>query len=140
MNLAKGALLIVTGFAEGLVLGAGTVAFLTVLGVIQRLIKMTRTYQYLHTYQWAVILGSLCWTVFAQLDLRFYLPSASAAVFGVFSGMFVGMLAAALAEVLNVLPLLAKRIGVVDKVMWLLSAIISGKVVASLVYWLILSP
>ncbi|KGA95805.1 stage V sporulation protein AB [Alkalihalobacillus alcalophilus ATCC 27647 = CGMCC 1.3604] len=140
MTLLEGAILILTGFSEGLVLGAGTVAFLTFLGVIQRLMKMTRTYRYVHAYQWAVVLGSVSWTLFAQLDLHFALPNVTTIMFGLFSGMFVGMLAAALTEVLNVLPLLAKRLGMVDRVMWLLSAIILGKVVASLLFWLIISP
>ncbi len=42
--------------------------------------------------------------------------------------MFVGMLAAALTEVLNVLPILAKRIGFGSKIIILLMAIVFGKI------------
>ncbi len=51
--------------------------------------------------------------------------------------MFVGMLAAALTEVVNVLPILAKRIGMDSYLMWLLVAIILGKVCGSLLDWLL---
>ncbi|AHA58148.1 stage V sporulation protein AB [Geobacillus genomosp. 3] len=46
------------------------------------------------------------------------------------------MLAAALTEVLNVWPILAKRIGVDDKIVILLMAIAFGKVAGSLFHWL----
>lgn len=50
--------------------------------------------------------------------------------------MFVGMLAAALTEVLNVLPILAKRIGFSGKIIILLMAIVFGKIAGSLFHWL----
>ncbi|GAA3322487.1 hypothetical protein GCM10020331_042560 [Ectobacillus funiculus] len=54
-------------------------------------------------------------------------------------GVFVGMLSAALTEVLNVLPILAKRIGVDGKkIVVLLMALVLGKVLGSLFHWLYL--
>lgn len=112
---------------------------MTVLGVIQRLTQLTKTHAYSHSYQWAVILVSVIWTVLAQWNVHFSFPFFSVIIFGIFSGIFVGMLAAALTEVLNVLPILAKRIGIVDRIMWLLLAIILGKVMGSLFHWIIFS-
>jgi stage V sporulation protein AB len=45
------------------------------------------------------------------------------------------MLAAALTEVLNVLPILAKRVRVNEKIVILLMAIVFGKVLGSLFHW-----
>lgn len=56
---------------------------------------------------------------------------------GLCSGIFVGMLAAALTEVLNVFPILAKRIGLEQKLVIILMAIVFGKIVGSLFHWLI---
>jgi stage V sporulation protein AB len=50
--------------------------------------------------------------------------------------MFIGMLAAALTEVLNVFPILAKRIGLGDKIVILLMAIVFGKIIGSLFHWI----
>lgn len=55
---------------------------------------------------------------------------------GLLAGVFVGMLAAALTEVLNVLPILAKRIGLRSKIIILLMAIVIGKIAGSLFHWL----
>ena len=46
------------------------------------------------------------------------------------------MIAAALTEVLNVLPILAKRIGVDDKIIILIMAIVFGKIFGSIFQWI----
>src|SRR5699024_2356398 len=56
---------------------------------------------------------------------------------GIFHGIFVGMLAAALTEVLNVFPILSKRIGVNHSLKWLLMAFVFGKITGSLFQWLV---
>jgi stage V sporulation protein AB len=56
---------------------------------------------------------------------------------GLMAGCFVGMLAAALTEVINVLPIMAKRLGMDGYIMWLLTAMILGKVLGSLFEWLV---
>lgn len=43
---------------------------------------------------------------------------------------------AALTEVLNVLPILAKRVGVEGKIIVLLVALVLGKVIGSLFHWI----
>ncbi|WP_343073183.1 stage V sporulation protein AB [Salicibibacter cibi] len=109
MNVLDEIFIIVSGFSEGLIIGAGTVAFLTILGVIQRLTQLTRTHAYAHAYQWAVVLGSFIFTVLGQWNIHFPFSLLITIIFGIFSGMFVGALAAALTEVLNVLPVLGKK-------------------------------
>ena len=51
-------------------------------------------------------------------------------------GVFVGMLAAALTEVLNVFPILAKRVGIEDRIIILIMAIVLGKIFGSLFHWI----
>ncbi|EEL69153.1 Stage V sporulation protein AB [Bacillus mycoides DSM 2048] len=57
-------------------------------------------------------------------------------ILGIFCGTFIGMLAAALTEVLNVLPILAKRVRVEEKIIVLLVALVLGKVIGSLFHWI----
>nr|MBT3116200.1 stage V sporulation protein SpoVAB [Streptococcus oralis] len=57
-------------------------------------------------------------------------------ILGIFCGTFIGMLAAALTEVLNVLPILAKRVGIEGKIVVLLVALVLGKVIGSLFHWI----
>jgi stage V sporulation protein AB len=54
---------------------------------------------------------------------------------GFAGGVFVGMLAAGLTEVLNVFPVLAKRLGIDGKIIILIMAIVLGKIVGSIFQW-----
>lgn len=128
-------LIIFIGFSGGLAVGAGFVAFLTVLGVIPRLTQLTKTMKFIHAYEWGVVMGAVsgCWV--SLRDSTFFLSPYLLIPIGLACGIFIGMLAAALTEVLNVLPILAKRIGVDDKIVILLMAIVLGKVFGALFHW-----
>ena len=113
---------ILIALAGGIAVGSGYVAFLAVLGIIPRLAQLTRSGKHIQYFEWAVIAGTLTgyWLV----------------ILGIFCGTFIGMLAAALTEVLNVLPILAKRVGVEGKIVVLLVALVLGKVIGSLFHWI----
>jgi stage V sporulation protein AB len=125
------------GFSGGISVGAGYVAFLTVLNIIPRLTQLTKSVRYVHYYEAAVILGAVTGTVFSLWDFTLNLSFVLLAGFGILSGIFNGMLAAALTEVLNVFPILAKRIGMQDRIVYILIALVLGRIVGSLFQWLV---
>nr|WGD61754.1 stage V sporulation protein SpoVAB [Bacillus subtilis]WGD74844.1 stage V sporulation protein SpoVAB [Bacillus subtilis]WGD91790.1 stage V sporulation protein SpoVAB [Bacillus subtilis] len=128
--------IIFVGLGGGITVGAGFVAFLTVMGIIPRLMRLTKTMRFVQAYEAAVILGAVCggWETLHMNHL--YLTKWIAVPVGLLAGLFVGMLAVALTEVLNVLPILAKRIGLRSKIIILLMAIVIGKIAGSLFHWL----
>jgi stage V sporulation protein AB len=123
------------GLASGLAVGSGFVAFLTVLGVIPRLTQLSKTINKIQQYELAVVIGALT-GVFASLrDPVLGISSYFLIPLGLAGGIFVGMLAAALTEVLNVLPILAKRISLDGKILYLIMAIVLGKILGSIFQW-----
>jgi stage V sporulation protein AB len=128
-------LLLFIGLAGGLAVGAGLVAFLTVLGIIPRLTQLTKTTGFIQAYEWAIVLGAVTGGVLSIRDYSFNISGYWSIPIGILSGVFIGMLAAALTEVLNVLPILTKRIGVFEKIIALVMAIVLGKVLGSLFHW-----
>ncbi|MFB6465939.1 stage V sporulation protein AB [Cytobacillus sp. Hz8] len=128
--------IIFIGFAGGLAVGSGFVAFLTVLGIIPRLTQLTKTMRLIQWYEWAVVSGAIMGTFASLLDPKLILPIGFLLPIGVFSGVYNGMLAAALTEVLNVLPILAKRINIDDKIIILVMAFVFGKIFGSLFQWI----
>lgn len=124
------------GLAAGLAVGSGFVAFLTVLGIIPRLTQLSKTMKMIHWYEWAVVLGALSGAIVSLEDVILFLSAYYLIPLGLASGIFFGMLAAALTEVLNVLPILAKRIGVDGKITILIMAIVLGKIFGSLFHWI----
>jgi len=127
---------VIVGFAGGLAVGTGFVAFLVVLGVIPRLMQLTKTMKWIHAYEWGAVTGAV---IGGWMSLRSSVLGVSnywLVPLGLLSGVFIGMLAAALTEVLNVWPVLAKRLGMADKIVLLMMAIVFGKVVGALFYWI----
>ncbi len=129
--------IVIIGLAWGLVVGSGFVAFITVLDIVPRLAQLIKGFSYIKWFQRGLIAGVIFFTIIDLRGLAFSLPLIIAVIVGLFSGMFVGMLAAALTEVLNVLPILAKRLNMVDAILFLLMAMVLGKVAGSLFHWII---
>ncbi|WP_026906602.1 stage V sporulation protein AB [Paucisalibacillus globulus] len=138
LNILINLLEVIIGFSGGLAVGSGFVAFLTVLGIIPRLIQLSRTSHLLKVYTACVVLGSIVGTFFSFSNVTWSHPVILLALWGIFHGIFNGMLAAALTEVLNVFPLISKRIGLEAKIITLIMAVVFGKIVGSLFQWLIL--
>ncbi|MFE6798141.1 stage V sporulation protein AB [Paenibacillus chitinolyticus] len=128
---------VVTGLAGGIAVGSGMVAFLLVLDIIPRLLQVSRAQNRIRSCEIAVIAGSLVFTVMDFFNWRLFVPVWWTGVFGLFAGAFIGMLSAALTEIINVLPVLAKRVGMTSYMVWLLMAMIAGKVLGSLFEWFI---
>lgn len=129
-------IVVILGLAGGLAVGSGFVAFLTVLGIVPRLTQLTKTKNYIKSYEISVIIGAISGAWFSLRDPILFLPSFCLVIIGLFGGIFFGSLAAALTEVLNVFPILAKRIGVHEKIQYLLMAIVFGKIFGSLFHWI----
>ena len=136
MMIVNSAILVIIGLSGGLVVGSGYVAFLAVLGVIPRLTQLTKTNKFIHVYELAIILGTVIIGWMSLRNTMLFQSELWLIPIGLFCGVFIGMLAAALTEVLNVFPILAKRIGFGEKILMLLMAIVLGKIAGSLFHWI----
>ncbi|KAA9007418.1 stage V sporulation protein AB [Paenibacillus spiritus] len=128
------------GLAGGIAVGGGVIALFVVLDIVPRLAQLTTSYDKVHWYEGSMVAGSLIGTVFDFWNGK--LPGGPALELGVgwLDGVFVGMLAAALTEVLNVLPILAKRLRMTAYLFGLLMAMVAGKVAGSLFDWFVYRP
>ncbi|MFC3038976.1 stage V sporulation protein AB [Virgibacillus xinjiangensis] len=132
LNLVQAAI----GLAGGFAVGAGYVAFLTVLGVIPRLVQLTKSERYITVFTACVIAGSLFGTYLSFTNITWEQPVILLIIWGICHGVFNGMLAAGLTEALNVFPILSRRIRMERQLLWLLMAIVFGKIAGSLFQWL----
>jgi len=128
---------ILIGFAGGLAVGGGFIAFLTMLGIIPRLIKLSKAHAFLNVYSACVILGSLFGTFLSFTSIHWNQSFLLLMIWGIFHGIFNGMLAAGLAEVLNVFPIITRRIGMGTYTLNLLMALVFGNIAGSLFQWII---
>ncbi|MBO8163077.1 MAG: stage V sporulation protein AB [Brevibacillus sp.] len=134
--ILKQLVLVVVGLGGGLAVGSGLVAFVTVLDIIPRLTQLTNSRPYIKAYEWALISGALFFTVIDFFDWSWHLSRYLMLPLGLGAGIFVGLLAAGLTEVLNVFPILAKRLNIDGHLLVLLMAMVLGKVCGSMLQWL----
>ncbi|WP_338532525.1 stage V sporulation protein AB [Paenibacillus peoriae] len=137
MIFVQAALQIILGIAGGLAVGSGVIAFFIVLDIMPRLAQLTRTYKKSRAYEKAMIVGSVLGTVVDFWNICLPLPGIITWIPGLFCGVFIGLLAAALTEVLNLLPILAKRLHMTVYMLGLLMAMVLGKVTGSLFDWFV---
>jgi len=138
INAAQLAATVFIALAGGIVVGTSFVALLVIFDLIPRLAQLSNAYHLSHWFETALISGALYFTVADQFDITIKLPFVlSNIITGLFNGMFVGMLAAALTEVMNVLPIIAKRLKISQAMVALMMAMVLGKITGSLVDWLL---
>jgi stage V sporulation protein AB len=136
-GIMAGAAQVFLGLASGLAVGSGLVAFLVVLDVIPRLAQITGSTARGADLELAVVLGAVFWTTVDLFGIAFDGPMWILIFVGLLTGGFAGTVAAALTEVLNVFPILARRLRMETQLQWLLAAMVLGKVFGSLFEWLV---
>ena len=100
--------------AAGFATAGGFVAFISLIGIVPRLSAITKTASHIPLYETSLALGLISMNLISlyAVDLS-WLPHVIASVIvdagGLFTGIFVGCLAGALAEVINIVPILSRR-------------------------------
>ena len=133
----KEIILVLFSLASGLLVSSGIFAFIAAIGIVPRMAWRTETRHYVRFYEDVIVLGGIWGTTTMFVEYR--LPSwwwlIIAASF--LEGIFVGVLAMALTEVLNVMPILMRRTRLKNGLQWLILSFALGKVFGSLVYYLV---
>ena len=156
--LIRQLLLIAAGASYGLLSAAGVFTVLVAVGLIPRFAGKTHTARYVLLYEEMVIFGTLagCFaTVFPEYSqwgsflqerfpekMRLWMATgvAAQAVFGLFSGMFIGLFAVSLAENIKALPIFVRRVRIGAGLGFVVLAIGLGKAAGHLLYYLKLYP
>lgn len=125
------------GFASGIAVAAGVFAFIAAIGLIPRMAKRTQTQSWIPFYEDVIVLGGVFGTTAMFVEYR--LPSWRWLIgtFGLLTGIFVGVLAMALTEVLNVMPVMMRRLRLTKGLQWLIVSFALGKVGGALLYFMI---
>ncbi len=115
------------GISFGVAVAAGLFAFITTVGVVTRLAAGTKTAKHVMLYETIAILGVTLANGFDLFQWEVPCGIICRTLCGLFSGVFVGCLAAALAEVVNVFPVMVRRIKLKVGMAYLVLAFALGK-------------
>lgn len=129
-------LLGVIGLSSGFIVAGGVIALIVGLGVITRYAGITHTGKHVLLYEDAVLLGAIFGNLLTVYFVRIPLGQIGLGVMGLFFGIFVGGWILALAEVVNIFPIFARRIGLTKGMSIIIICIAAGKLAGSLLHFL----
>lgn len=149
----KGIFLAIWGMSYGLLAAAGVFTVLVAVGLVPRFAGKTHTANKAVLYEEMVIFGTLAGS-FLSIFTRYCrfgawwqerFPSRegllqgiglfSQGTFGLFAGMFIGCLALAIAEMLDSIPIFARRISFRHGIGLAVLSMAAGKLCGSLLYF-----
>lgn len=150
---SKYVILIVVGVCSGLFVSGGVFTVLLSVGLIPRFAGKTHTANKIFLYEemviWGLFFGALCSIFLEQLPVGQILVKNNFitesnlvtwgtvffVIYGFFAGMFVGSLAITIAEMLDSIPIFARRIGFRKGLGFAITSMAIGKIVGSLFYF-----
>jgi stage V sporulation protein AB len=129
-------LIILFGFSGGIVVGSGVVALLTLLGIVPRICQVSNTLKYFKFYELILIIGCVLGSIFSLFKIRFSLDTSSVIISGITYGIFIGFLSSSLAEVLDYIPVVSRRLKIAaEYTKYIIFALLIGKTLGSFLGW-----
>ena len=134
---------IIFGLASGAVISTAIIAFISAIGLVPRLAQKTGTQTRIKYLESAIMLGGIFGAVLNLFEFSVSAPAALGAmvliIWGLAAGVFYGCLAMSLAEVLDVIPILARRMRIKYGLRMIVIAIACGKLTGALLYFLVMN-
>lgn len=111
----------------GSAVSAGFVAFITMLGIFDKLGEQTKSGRQIHVIESMIISGVTVGNAAYLFGLRIPVGLAGFCIFNLFGGLFIGCMAGALAETLQVMPILSRRLNIRTWLPYVIAAAALGK-------------
>lgn len=97
------------GFGGGAVVAAGVFALVSAIGIIPRLADKSHTAKYISRYEDSVVLGGILGNIIYINDITVPFGEIGGILFGLFSGIYAGVLAISLAEATSATAVFSRR-------------------------------
>lgn len=128
-------ILILLGILFGFGISAAVFALITSIGIVPRLAGKTHTAKYVRIYETAILLGGALCNIFFIYNPGVTLPYFLLGIIGIFFGIYVGCLATALAEALNVTAVFSRRLKLHNGLGYIILFFALGKMFGSFLYF-----
>ncbi len=120
-------LLAFIGFSCGFAVAGGVFALITILGVIPRLCDRLGLAGYTYLSETLIMIGGTLGSLLTVYQIPIPFGYWFLALFGIYTGIYIGSLAMALAESLKVIPILSQRTNFKIGIAVIITAIALGK-------------
>ena len=152
MDSMNSILLGVIGLSAGMSVSGGVFTTLLAIGLVPRFAGKTHTADHIFLYEEMVVFGTIAggtvsiffpfftpaeWVKVAEpIQILYpYISTVFLGIYGLFAGIFVGCLALAIAEMLDTIPIFARRIRFRHGIGIVILGMAIGKTAGSLIYF-----
>ena len=132
MNWLENIIFLLTGLGGGILVAGGLFAFLVLIGVLTRLAAGTKTAKFVMFYEDISLLGATIGNIAYLYDVGLPIGKFAFLLYGLGAGIFTGCLAAALAEVVKMMPVLSERVNLKRGMTVIMVIFAFGKMVGAL--------
>lgn len=129
--LIRYVMLAIACFAAGVAISGGYFAFISMIGIFPKLLEKVKGARHYLLIECLLAYGAAIGNVLYIFSPSVHITWVGYAVFCLFGGIFVGCLAGALTEVLNVVPIASRRFGVRRNLPYVIYGLAAGKLVGS---------
>lgn len=126
-------LLAFAAMAGGAAIAAGYFAFISMIGIFPKLLSKIQYNRHYMLVENLLAYGAALGNVIYIFTIKIPLTLFGFAILALFGGIFVGCLAGALTEVLNVFPIISRRFKIRKYLPYAIYALAAGKTAGSIV-------
>ncbi len=142
--LLKYLMLVLAGFSFGALASAGVFTVLVAISLVPRFAGRTHTASYILFYEDCVVYGTIFGMVFSVFDglgrysatFLYLLSPMPEIIMGFFIGCFVGCLALSIAEMLDSIPIFARRVRLRYGLGVVILCVAFGKMIGAFYYFM----
>ncbi|MBO8434535.1 MAG: stage V sporulation protein AB [Tyzzerella sp.] len=126
------------GLASGAVVSGGVFSFIAMIGIVPRLAQRTNTISRIPLYEDIIVISGIIGTIISFSNISLPSHTLLAITYAFFTGIFIGVLAVSLAEVLNVIPIFTRRFRILQGISFFIISMAIGKMVGSFLNFIVI--
>ena len=131
--------LIIFGLSSGIMVGAGVISLLILVGIIPRMAQLSNTRSFINFYEKILVIGTFLGALISIQNISISIGKIGVIVFGLSYGIFVGFLSSGLAEILDYIPIASRRLKIPTLYSkYIIISLLIGKVIGSFIGWKII--
>ena len=128
--------LIIFGLSSGIMVGAGVISLLILVGIIPRMAQLSNTRSFINFYEKILVIGTFLGSLISIQNIGIIVGKVGVLVFGLAYGIFIGFLSSGLAEILDYIPIISRRLKIPTIYLkYIIISLLIGKVIGSFIGW-----
>ena len=128
--------LIIFGLSSGIMVGAGVISLLILVGIIPRMAQLSNTRSFINFYEKILVIGTFLGSLISIQNIGITVGRVGVLIFGLAYGIFIGFLSSGLAEILDYIPIISRRLKIPTIYLkYIIISLLIGKVIGSFIGW-----